>query len=75
MARLNTLILSAPNVVMEYVYLGDRHTDTAIKNKTCNAVRRLNGKCKRGKNGAMLVVFEDGKTHVIIGRLLRKVNK
>jgi hypothetical protein len=33
---------------------------------------RINGKCIRGKNGSMLVRFEDGKTHVITGRLLRK---
>ena len=57
---------------MEYLYLGDRNTKTDLKKQYCEAVRR-NGKCVRGKNGSMLVAFEDGKKHVIIGRLLRKV--
>jgi hypothetical protein len=58
---------------MEYVYLGDRNTNPAIKNKLCNAVRRHDGKCRRGKNGSMLVEFEGGEKHVVVGRLLRKV--
>jgi len=57
---------------MEYTYLGDRHTDDALKKKPCAAVRR-NGKCIRGRNGSMLVQFEDGKQGVVIGRLLRKI--
>jgi hypothetical protein len=56
---------------MEYVYLGDRNTSSPLKKAYCNAVRR-NGKCIRGKNGSMMVQFEDGKTHVVIARLLRK---
>jgi hypothetical protein len=60
---------------MEYVYLGDRLTALSLKNKPCKAVRRPDGKCKRGKNGSMLVEFENGKVHVILGRLLRKVYK
>jgi hypothetical protein len=56
---------------MEYVYLGDRNTSSQLKKANCNAVRR-NGKCIRGKNGSMLVQFEDGKMHVVMGRLLRK---
>ncbi len=57
---------------MEYTYLGDRNTNDLLKHKTCKAVRR-NGKCIRGKNGSMLVIFENGEMHVIIGRLLRKI--
>ena len=57
---------------MEYVYLGDRNTDPLLRKQACCAVRR-NGKCVRGKNGSMLVQFEDGKQRVIVGRLLRKV--
>jgi hypothetical protein len=37
------------------------------------AVRRADGKCIRGKNGSMLVQFEDGRKMVVVGRLLRKV--
>lgn len=56
----------------DYIYLGDRFTDEGYKNKPCNAVRRPDGKCIRGKNGSMLVEFE-GKPVVVIGRLLRKI--
>jgi hypothetical protein len=56
---------------MEYIYLGDRNTAACLKKKGCDAIRR-NGKCIRGKNGSMLVRFEDGRQMVIIGRLLRK---
>jgi hypothetical protein len=56
---------------MDYVYLGDRNTSSILKKASCNAVRR-NGKCIRGKNGSMMVQFEDGKVHVVVGRLLRK---
>lgn len=58
--------------MMEYIYLGDRYTDGSLKKKKCKAVRR-NGKCIRGKNGSMLVCFEDGKQSVVTGRLLRKI--
>lgn len=57
---------------MEYLYLGDRNTDGSLRRQYCSAVRR-NGKCIRGKNGSMLVLFEDGKQRVIVGRLLRKI--
>ncbi len=56
---------------MDYVYLGDRNTADHLKKKSCNAVRK-NGKCIRGRNGSMLVCFEDGRHAVIVGRLLRK---
>jgi hypothetical protein len=56
---------------MQYTYLGDRNTDPLLKKGKCKAVRRK-GKCIRGKNGSMLVEFEDKKMHVIVGRLLRK---
>lgn len=58
----------------EYIYLGDRSTDPALKGKECKAVRRLDGKCIRGKNGNMLVQF-DTVRHVVIARLLRKIKK
>jgi hypothetical protein len=57
---------------MEYVYLGDRNTDPVWKRKSCSAIRRPDGKCIRGKNGAMMVAFEDGRKSVIVGRLLRR---
>lgn len=58
---------------MEYKYLGDRFTDTIFKGLQCKAVRRPDGKCIRGKNGNMLVEFENGVKSVILGRLLRKI--
>ncbi|KAA9331207.1 hypothetical protein [Adhaeribacter soli] len=59
--------------VWEYYYLGDRHTDATLRKAKCRAVRTEAGKCIRGKNGSMLVQFEDGKTRIIVGRLLRKL--
>ena len=58
---------------MEYRYLGDRNTANHLKGALCSAVRRGDGKCIRGRNGAMLVQFADGSKMVIIGRLLRKL--
>jgi hypothetical protein len=58
---------------MTYRYLGDRFTDPALKGQLCDAVRRPDGKCIRGRNGSMLVVFESGQRAVVIGRLLRKI--
>ncbi len=57
-------------IPFKYIYHGDRLTDPSLKKKICYAVRK--DKCIRGKNGSMLVVFESGETHVIIGKLLRK---
>jgi hypothetical protein len=60
------------DIVSEYIYLGDKNTDSSLRGKACSAVRRKNGKCIRGKNGSMLVTF--GKTKmVVVGRLLRKI--
>ncbi|RYY98748.1 MAG: hypothetical protein EOO11_07130 [Chitinophagaceae bacterium] len=55
-----------------YTYLGDRHTDPALKGISCTAVRRADGKCIRGRNGSMLVQLADGRMQVLPGRLLRK---
>jgi hypothetical protein len=57
----------------EYIYLGDRFTHPALRNKPCRAIRRANGKCIRGKNGNMLVDF-NGVLVNVTARLLRKVN-
>lgn len=59
---------------MTYLYLGDRLTDESLKGQRCEAVRNSKGKCVRGRNGSMLVRFEDGSTHVVLGRRLRKLN-
>lgn len=56
-----------------YTYLGDRMTDPALKGATCTALRRADGKCIRGRNGNMLVLFGSGRTATVIGRLLRKI--
>lgn len=58
--------------IKNYTYLGDRLTDPKYKKMLCDAVRRPDGKCIRGKNGNMLVEFE-GVTVNVIGRLLRKI--
>ncbi|GAB3956372.1 hypothetical protein GCM10028805_46030 [Spirosoma harenae] len=57
----------------EYIYLGDRMTDPALKGAGCKAIRTKTGKCIRGRNGSMLVEFHDGPK-IVIARLLRKVN-
>lgn len=56
-----------------YTYIGDRMTDPSLKGAVCTSVNRPDGKTIRGKNGNMLVVFENGRTAVVIGRLLRKL--
>lgn len=58
----------------EYVYLGDKNTDSDFRGKVCSAVRRSDGKCIRGKNGSMLVSFGESRT-VVVGRLLRKIKQ
>ena len=55
----------------EYMYLGDKLTNTELKGKECDAVRRPDGKCIRGRNGNMLVMF-GGKKLVVLARQLRK---
>jgi hypothetical protein len=61
-------------LVPEYTYRGDRFTSEFFKGRGCNAVRRPDGKCIRGKNGSMLVDF-DGLQVVVLARQLRKTNK
>lgn len=55
-----------------YKYLGDRLTDLKYKGQLCDAVKKPNGKCIRGKNGNFLVVFASGEKVVVLGRRLRK---
>jgi hypothetical protein len=55
-----------------YKYLGDRFTDSSLRGAECEAIRRPDGKCIRGKNGNMLVAFA-GKPVVVVARLLRKI--
>lgn len=57
-----------------YIYLGDKQTDNNYKGKQCIAVKRSDGKCIRGKNGNMLVQFDNEKL-VVLARLLRKIKK
>ena len=56
-----------------YRYLGDRWTAASLKGAQCSAVRRADGKCIRGRNGSMLVRFDNGERHVVLGRLLRTI--
>jgi len=55
-----------------YRYRGDRWTRPDLKGARCAAVTRPDGKCIRGKNGSMLVKFDDGARHVVVGPQLRK---
>lgn len=55
-----------------YTYLGDRFTRPDLKGQTCYAVKRLNGKCIRGKNSNMLVEFAGVKV-VVLARRLKKL--
>lgn len=57
---------------MTYRYLGDRWTRSELRGARCCSVRRPDGKCRRGKNGNMLVQFDTGEVVVVVGRLLRK---
>lgn len=59
--------------VQMYKYLGSKITDDSYKNKHCRILLNRNNKCIRGRNGNMLVVFENGDKAVVCGRLLRKV--
>lgn len=55
-----------------YRYRGDGFTASALKGAICHPVRRVDGKCIRGRNGSMLVAFDGGAWHVVLGRQLRK---
>jgi hypothetical protein len=58
-----------------YRYLGDGMTDPALRGAICEAVRRPDGKCIRGRNGNMLVHFGDGRLAVVLARHLRKIEE
>lgn len=60
-------------IEQQYVYRGDRLTMGWLRGRRCEAVRRVDGKCIRGKNGNMLVTFTSGEMVVVLGRQLRKV--
>lgn len=56
-----------------YKYIGTKITDEKYKQAYCRIVLNKNGKCIRGKNGNMLVQFENGDKVTVLGRMLRKV--
>jgi hypothetical protein len=56
-----------------YVYRGDRWTAPPLRGARCVAVRRPDGRCVRGRNGSMLVRFDGGAVHVVLGRQLRRL--
>lgn len=58
---------------MDYIYKGDKQTAAELKNQTCRAVKRHDGKCVRSRKGSMLVEFQNGSKHVVVARMLRKV--
>ena len=55
-----------------YKYLGDKMTRQELKGARCEAVKRKDGKCIRGRNSNMLVQFASGEKAVVLARLLRK---
>ncbi|HEX7137961.1 MAG TPA: hypothetical protein VF219_08955 [Vicinamibacterales bacterium] len=57
---------------MTYTYRGDRWTRSPLRGRACEAIRRADGKCIRGR-GSMLVRFADGVVAVVLARQLRKV--
>lgn len=59
---------------MRYVYLGDRFTREDLIGRTCDPVRRPDGKCIVGASKA-LVRFEGGEEHVVNRRMLRLRSK
>jgi len=58
----------------QYIYRGDRWTMGWLCGRRCEAIRRPDGKCIRGRNGNMLVRFTSGEIVVVLGRQLRKVS-
>jgi hypothetical protein len=58
----------------EYIYRGDKSTLLQLKGMECNAIRRKDGKCIRGKNGNMLVEM-NGRKMIVVARQLRKTKK
>lgn len=58
---------------MQYIYHGDKLTESKYKKQQCKAVRNTSGKCIRGKNSNMLVEFGNGDQVVIMARTLRKI--
>lgn len=57
-----------------YIYRGDRLTDNKYKLQPCKPMFGKNGKCVRGKNGNMLVIFDTGYC-VVLARQLRRIDK
>jgi hypothetical protein len=58
----------------KYIYRGDRLTDIKYRMQYCNPVLNRYGKCIRGRNGNMLVMFETGICNVL-ARQLRLIDK
>lgn len=56
-----------------YTYRGDKHTAPHLRGAVCHAIRRPDGRCIRGTNGSMLVLFETYGPQVVLGRQLRKI--
>lgn len=59
----------------EYIYLGDKLTRPDLRRMPCRAVRHIDTKCVRGRNGNMLVEFHGIGKVVVLARLLRKIRK
>lgn len=57
----------------KYIYKGDRLTSPEYKNKECFSILNDRGKCIRGRNSNMLVMFPGIGPVVVLARLLRKI--
>ncbi len=59
-----------------YIYLGDRWTHAANRERLCNPVRRKDGRCIVSvARASALVEFEDGARYVVARRRLRLLEK
>lgn len=56
----------------KYIYLGTKMTDERYKNKPCEAIISSDNKCICGKNGTMLVKFNDQAVNIIRRRLRKQ---
>lgn len=57
-----------------YTYLGDKLTAPELVNRPCRSVIREDGRCIRGRNGSMLVMFDkETAPRVVLARRLRKL--
>jgi hypothetical protein len=66
--------IKAGVILIRYIYINKAYRDNGAKHGFyCDPVKNDRDRCIIGKNGNMLVVFEDGVKVVVIRRCLRLV--